>query len=92
MSEALHAEACALMHAINLAEAHGTCRVIFEIDCFGLVSAISTTVLDQSNLGAIFRETRFLLHIGFIEWSIVHCPRTCTIPAHELASLGFFFF
>lgn len=88
VSDALHAEATALLNAINLAEDHGMGCVIFETDCLGLAQAINTTVLDRSALGALFRETRFLLQMGFSEWSVIHCPRACNKPAHEMAAIG----
>ena len=88
ISEALHPEATALLHAIHLAEKHGMGRVIFETDCLGLAQAINSTVHDRSNLGVVFREATYLLPTSFNKWSIVHCPRDCNKPAHELATIG----
>lgn len=88
ISEALHAEACAMIKAIQLAETHGMGRVIVETDSLGLSQALNTSMLDRSSLGTIFREAKFLLHLGFSCWSVVHTPRSCNAPAHELAALG----
>lgn len=88
MSEALHAEACALLHAIKMAEEHGMGRVVFETDCAGLQQAMTTSTLDRSPLGTLFREIKFLLSLGFIEWNVSFCPRSCNVPAHELAAIG----
>lgn len=88
ISEPLHAEVAGLLNAITLAENHGMGRVIFETDCSGLQQAVTTTTLDRSSLGTLFREIKYRLHLAFIDWSVVFCPRTCNVPAHELAALG----
>lgn len=88
MSEALHAEAYALIRGIQLAGNYGMGKVVFETDCLGLVRAMKSKMFDRSPLGVVFRETRFLLQLGISEWSIIHCPRTCNVPAHELAAIG----
>ena len=87
ISEALHAEATALLPAIHLAEEHGMGHVIFETDCLGLAQAINSMVHYGSNLRAVFSEARYLLPTSFNKWSIVHCPRDCNKPAHELATI-----
>ena len=76
------------MHAIKLAEVNGMGRVVFETDCIGIQQAATTTSLDRSTLGALFREIKYLLQLGFIEWNVSCCPRLCNVPAHELAAIG----
>ncbi|KAI4990277.1 hypothetical protein ZWY2020_038640 [Hordeum vulgare] len=88
MCDALHAEACALLHAVRFAQDHGMGRVAFETDCLVLQQAINSETLDRSSLGAVFRELKYLLELGFIKWNVPHCPRVCNVPAHELAALG----
>ena len=69
-------------------EDHGMGRVVFETDCIGIQQAVTTTSLHRSTLGALFREIKYLLQLGFIEWKVTFCPRLCNVPAHELAAIG----
>lgn len=34
------------------------------------------------------RDAKFHISLDFIDVSVVHCPRECNRPAHELAALG----
>lgn len=87
-TSALQAETEALIKSIQLAESFGMGRVIFETDCLNLQQAISSTAQDRGPLGVLFREAKFLLQLGFIEYKIMYCPRTCNLPAHVLAAIG----
>jgi hypothetical protein len=42
----------------------------------------------MSELGALFREAKFLLQTEFLDFHVTFVPRTCNKPAHELAALG----
>jgi hypothetical protein len=43
---------------------------------------------DLSELGALFREAKFLLRTEFIEYNNIYVPRVCNKPAHVLATRG----
>jgi hypothetical protein len=42
----------------------------------------------MAELGALFREAKFLLRTEFIDHHITFVPRVCNKPAHALAVLG----
>lgn len=63
-------------------------KVIFETDCINLKRAVSSDENDRSTLGTLFREAKFRLHLGFIEYRVEFSPRICNTPAHVLAGLG----
>lgn len=88
LGSALQAESEALIQTIKLAEGHGMGRVVFETDCLILQQAVSSFGQDRGPLGILFREARFLLQLGFIQYQVVHCPRVCNKPAHVLAAYG----
>ncbi|KAI4993654.1 hypothetical protein ZWY2020_007967 [Hordeum vulgare] len=88
LTDPLHAETEALRHAIDFAEDHGMGCVIFETDCSDLQQAISSTAQDRGPLGILFREAKFRLQPGFIEWKIMYSPRMCNNAAHVLAARG----
>ena len=85
---ALHAEVEALQKAIGLAEQFVMGRIIFSTDCLGLQQAVTMFSLDRAPLGTLFREAKFLLSLGFIEYEVEFKPRLCNKPAHVLANLG----
>jgi hypothetical protein len=88
LSEALHSECIALMKAIMLAESYGMGRVIFSTDCACLKLATTSAGYDCSPLGTLFREIKYQLHLGFIEYRLELCPRLCNKPADVLACIG----
>ncbi|CAM0877970.1 unnamed protein product [Alopecurus aequalis] len=88
LTNALHAEAIALLKAIELAEQLGMGRVIFSTDSKCLQQAVTSTVQDRGPLGILFREAKFLLSLGFLEYQVVFNSRSCNNPAHVLAQLG----
>ena len=64
-------------------------RVQLESDSKILVKALNSTDYDQSPLGVLFREEKFLIstHFGCVEVSCV--PRSCNGCTHAaLARLG----
>ncbi|KAI4967851.1 hypothetical protein ZWY2020_013979 [Hordeum vulgare] len=88
MKDPLQAETEALMHAIDFAEDHGMGRVIFETDCTNLQQVISSSAQDRGPLGILFREAKFRLQFGFLEWQVVYSPCMCNTTAHVLAASG----
>lgn len=86
LQDALQAEELVLLKAIQLAEQFGMDRVIFETDCLPIKQAIASSSSDRSALGVLFREAKCQLQLGFIDQSVVYCPRTCNTPAHVLAT------
>ena len=87
-SEALQTEAEALIQSIRASDSMGIGRPIFATDCMGLIQSINNTGYDLSPLGALFREAKSLLALGFIEHRIMYMPRECNKPAHVLAGFG----
>lgn len=88
MADAFQSEAVAMLYAINIASQMGCDRVMFETDSTQLRRAVSTEEYDLSALGAIFREIKFQLHVGFSDVCVVNCSRTCNRVAHRLAAFG----
>ncbi|KAE8773411.1 hypothetical protein D1007_54421 [Hordeum vulgare] len=88
LNDALHAETESLRHAIDFAEDQGMGRVFFETDCSNLQHAITSNVQDRGPLGILFREAKFRLQLGFIEWKVMYSPRMCNTAAHVLAARG----
>ncbi|VAH43129.1 unnamed protein product [Triticum turgidum subsp. durum] len=88
VSSALHSEALAMLYAINIAIQMGCNRVMLETDSVQLKNAVRTEEYDMSTLGAVFKDIKFQLHVGFSGVSIVSCPRSCNVVAHSLAAYG----
>ena len=88
ISDAMHAEACALSNAIQIADQMGMGRVIFETDCLNLKHAMTTSDYYYSPIGNLISDLKFRLHLNFIEARVSYAPRICNKPAHELAALG----
>lgn len=88
MADAFQSEAVAMLYAINIASQMGCDRVMFETDSTQLKRAVSTEEYDLSALGAIFREIKFQLHVGFSDVCVVNCSRTCNQVAYRLAAFG----
>ena len=88
VSDALHSEAMAMLHAINAAIQMGCHCVIMETDSVQLQSAVNNEDYDLSTLGAIFKDIKFKLRVSFNHVTVVSCPRTCNVVAHCLAAYG----
>ncbi|KAI5012184.1 hypothetical protein ZWY2020_024318 [Hordeum vulgare] len=86
LTDPLQAETEVLRHAIDFAEDQGMGRVIFETDCSNLQQAIYSTTQDRGPLGILFREAKFRLQLGFIEWQVVYSPGMRNTAAHVLAA------
>lgn len=88
LSALLQAESNAILKAIDLSENFGMGKVIFETDCLNLKQVVCSDASDRAALGALFREAKYRLRLGFIEYRMEFSPRNCNTPAHVLASLG----
>jgi hypothetical protein len=55
--------------------------VIVATDCLGLKQ-------DHTLLETLFKESKYLLKLGFIEYLVVFNPRSRNNPAHVLTNLG----
>ena len=64
MTEPLHSEALAMLHAVNAAIQLGCDRVIFETDSLVLKQAITSEDYNLCALGVVFKEIKFQLQIG----------------------------
>lgn len=88
VSEPLHAELLAFQQAVHAAIQMGCQKVMFEIDCLVLMQTLLSDEYDLSTLGTLFKEVKFLLHVGLSDVSIIHCKRECNVAAHTLAAQG----
>lgn len=61
MQDVMHAEASALLKAIQVTEHFGMGRVIFQTDCLSLQQATASSMSDRNPLGVLFREAKFQL-------------------------------
>ncbi|KAM0887501.1 hypothetical protein ACQ4PT_028987 [Festuca glaucescens] len=86
--DALHTETVAVLKAIAMSERLGFGRIIVATDCQNLQRALTSTEYDLSELGALFREAKFMLRTMFIDHHITYVPRVCNKPAHALAAMG----
>lgn len=88
VSDALHAEALAMLHAVNTTNQLGCDREMFETDSVSLKQAVTSEAYDLSTLGDVFREIKFRLRASMSDLCIRHCPRSCNQAAHMLAAHG----
>ena len=88
LSDAMHAEACAMSNAIQIADQLGMGRVIFETDCLNLKNAMVQSDYSFSPIGTLINDMKFRLQLNFIEARVMYTPRDCNKSAHELAALG----
>jgi hypothetical protein len=62
--------------------------VEIETDCLTLKMTLLSKAYDDAQGGNFFREIKYPLEIYFVEFKVLHCPRTCNKVAHRLASMG----
>lgn len=67
----------------------GIGRIIVESDAKEVVSAFNSSSYDDSVLGHLIDEVKFLLSSNFLEFKYVFVSRDCNRAAHELAALGY---
>ena len=83
--KALPAETVDLMKAIQLANSFGMGHAIFSTDFMSLCLDIESSNADHAKLETIFRDTKVLLQMGFVEFKVVFQPRECNVSAQLLA-------
>jgi hypothetical protein len=86
--DALHTKTMAVLKAITMAVRLGFGRIIVATDCQNLQRALTSSDYDMAELGALFREAKFLLRTEFIDHHITFESHVCNKPAHALAALG----
>uniref|UniRef100_A0A8R7RCL6 RNase H type-1 domain-containing protein n=1 Tax=Triticum urartu TaxID=4572 RepID=A0A8R7RCL6_TRIUA len=88
VSDTLHTEALAMLHAVNVAIRIGCDRLILETDSLLLKQALTSNIYDLSHLGAIFRDIKCQHRVGLSHVSVKHCSRECNHVAYTLAAHG----
>jgi ribonuclease HI len=88
VSDAFHAELCAAVQAVRLAEYLGAINIVLETDSQLLMLALNRRDADVSPLGLIIEELKFQIRTTFTSCDIVFCKREFNRPTHELASMG----
>ncbi|PRQ36219.1 putative ribonuclease H-like domain-containing protein [Rosa chinensis] len=83
-SSARHAELLALLLGVQLAIDQHLTLVIVETDCMDLVQAISSSSLDQLELGFLIDDLRNLVHAA-LDAKVVFGNRQVNLVAHTLA-------
>lgn len=78
LSEPLQAKSNAFLKAVDLSENFGMGKVIFEIDCLNLKQTVCSDASERATLGALFREAKYRLRLGFIEYRVEFSPETIT--------------
>jgi hypothetical protein len=63
-------------------------KVIFEMDCINLKSALSSIEHYFGSMGIHLSDMKFRLHMCFIDACVVFALRGCNKLAHKLAALG----
>ncbi|KAE8814753.1 hypothetical protein D1007_07990 [Hordeum vulgare] len=84
----LHSEMLAAEAALLLASEQGMGRVYLETDALMSKEALDDAGVDLSSLGVVADRLKAFILSNFIEYKIMHCPRTCNQVAHTLASKG----
>ncbi|KAI5005196.1 hypothetical protein ZWY2020_032439 [Hordeum vulgare] len=77
VSDALHSEALTILHAINT-----------TIQTMQMKTAVTHGDYDLYALGAIFKDIKFQLRVGFNDVTVISCPRTCNLVVQCLAAYG----
>ena len=56
--------------------------------CLTLQQSIVSMFVDQAKLGNLFREAKYQLRLGFMEYKVLFQSRECNVPAHMSARHG----
>ena len=67
----------------------GIGHIILETDAQEVVRAMNSTAYDDSVVGHLVEEIKFLSRSNFISFECVHVGRTCNEAAHVLAKMGY---
>jgi ribonuclease HI len=79
----------ACLQGLQSAADLGIGQLILETDAQEVVSALNSTVYDDSVLGHLIEEIKFQARLNFTSFVCIHVSRSCNQAAHELASLGY---
>ena len=64
-------------------------QIILETDAQEVVRAMNSTAYDDSVVGHMVEEIKFLSRSNFISFECDHVGRLCNKAAHELAKMGY---
>jgi hypothetical protein len=87
-ASALHAESLRIMKSLERAAELGMTRIILETDAALVAKAITSTELDRSTFGCLFRQICNLVASYFVHCSVVVCPRACNCVADSQRAMG----
>lgn len=87
-ANALHAETLGILRSLERVADLGMTRIIIETDVTTVGKAITSTELDRSIYGCLFRQIRELMMSHFVQCRVAVCPRACNSVADSLASYG----
>lgn len=76
------------MRSLERAAELGMTRIVLETDAALVAKAITSTELDRSTFGCLFRQIHKFMVSYFVHCSVVVCPRTCNCVADGPAGYG----
>jgi ribonuclease HI len=87
-TEAMQAEAMAVLHALSLASDAGMSRLLLETDAITIRTALTSNAYDLSPIGMIIRDIKYHMLTEFIEVKVVFQSRSSNLVADKLAEFG----
>ena len=78
----------AVLHPLQFATDMGISKIELETDAINLQVAMTSSRMDQSTNGVLFRDIKFLMYNKFVLVQVLHNPRSCNVLADGLAKLG----
>jgi len=78
----------ACLQRVQTAVDLGIGHIILETDAQEVVRAMNSTAYDDSVVGHLVEEIKFLSRSNFISFECVHVPRNCNKAAQVLAAVG----
>jgi hypothetical protein len=87
-SSALHAEAIVAYKSIIHASELGMSQIILETDAVVLATALKSTSIDRSSIGALILHIRDIMHSDYSFYNVSLCNRSCNKVADCLATHG----
>ena len=88
VSSPLQAEAQAALVSLRRVAELGMSRIVLETDAANLQKGLTSTELDRSVDGCLFRQIRNFISESFVQCVIRACPRSCNKVVDCLASYG----
>lgn len=76
------------MQGVQIAIDLGIGHIILETDAQEVVRALNSTAYDDSVVGHLVEEIKFLSSSNFISFECDHVGRLCNDAAHVLAKMG----